>query len=128
MSWWVMAFFLIAGGALSSSFIPVFTEYVSTGRNEEAWKIFSTVASVMTVVVLCFVVAGEVFTVRHVFGFGRDAPDGVIALDDLYAAADIDPVASIEHARAFPPGPAASSRTWRRSSPPPSPSRGTAAP
>jgi acyl-CoA synthetase (AMP-forming)/AMP-acid ligase II len=50
-------------------------------------------------------VAGEVFTVRHVFGFGRDAPDGVIALDDLYAAEDVDPVASIEHARAFPPGP-----------------------
>ena len=52
-------------------------------------------------------VAAEIFSVRHVCGFGRGAPDGVIALDDLYLAETIDPVASIEHARVFPPGPGA---------------------
>src|SRR5206468_10732746 len=52
-------------------------------------------------------VAAEIFSVRHVCGFGRDPPDGVVALDDLYLAETIEPVASIEHERAFPPGPGA---------------------
>jgi putative peptidoglycan lipid II flippase len=57
-----LLFFLIAGGALSSAFIPVFTEYVATGREKEAWRIFSVVASVMTLVVLGFILLGEIFT------------------------------------------------------------------
>jgi hypothetical protein len=52
-------------------------------------------------------IAAEVFSIRHVCGFGCDPPDGVIALDDLYMAEMIEPVASIEHERAFPPGPGA---------------------
>jgi hypothetical protein len=35
--------------------------------------------------------AAEVFTVRHVFGFGRDPPDGMIALDDPSPAAGLGP-------------------------------------
>ncbi len=57
-----LLFFLIAGGALSSAFIPVFTEYVATGREKEAWRIFSVVAAVMTIVVTGFILLGEVFT------------------------------------------------------------------
>ncbi len=57
-----LLFFLIAGGALSSAFIPVFTDYVSTDREVEAWRIFSVVASVMTIVVMVFIVLGEIFT------------------------------------------------------------------
>jgi putative peptidoglycan lipid II flippase len=58
-----LLFFLIAGGALSGAFIPVFTEYVSTDREKEAWRIFSVVAAVMTLVVSAFIVLGEIFTV-----------------------------------------------------------------
>ena len=36
--------------------------------------------------------AAEVFGVRHVCGFGRDPPDGVIPLDDLHAAGNLDPL------------------------------------
>jgi hypothetical protein len=36
-------------------------------------------------------VAADVFGVRHVCGFGRDPPDGVIPLDDLGAAERSDP-------------------------------------
>ena len=42
-----LLFFLIAGGALSSAFIPVFTEKITHGKEEEAWHVFSTVATVM---------------------------------------------------------------------------------
>lgn len=56
-----LLFYLVAGGALSSAFIPVFTEHLATGREREAWRIFSTVACVMFVLVGAFVVVGWVF-------------------------------------------------------------------
>jgi putative peptidoglycan lipid II flippase len=56
-----LLFFLIAGGALSSSFVPVFTEYLTRGQEEEAWKVFSVVATFMTLVVTGLVLIGEVF-------------------------------------------------------------------
>lgn len=43
-----LLFFLIAGGALSSSFIPVFSEYLHTNREREAWEIFSAVVTLMS--------------------------------------------------------------------------------
>jgi putative peptidoglycan lipid II flippase len=57
-----LLFFLIAGGALSSAFIPVFSEYVTKDKEKEAWRIFSVVASVMTIVVMFFILIGEIFT------------------------------------------------------------------
>ncbi len=56
-----LLFFLIAGGALSSSFIPVFTEYITNGEDDKAWKVFSVVATFMTVVVTAFIIFGEIF-------------------------------------------------------------------
>ena len=44
--------------------------------------------------------AAEAFTVRHVCGFGAHPPDGVIGLDDLYAAAQSGPLAAIASERA----------------------------
>ena len=54
-------FFAIAGGALSSAFIPVFSEYLHTKREREAWHIFSSVASIMSAVVLTFIVLAWIF-------------------------------------------------------------------
>jgi putative peptidoglycan lipid II flippase len=56
-----LLFYLIAGGALSSAFIPVFTELMTHERKEDAWRVFSTVFCVMFVVVGAFVVVGEIF-------------------------------------------------------------------
>lgn len=52
-----LLFFLISGGALSSAFIPVFTEYLHTDRERDAWKVFSVVTTVMTLIVAGFIVA-----------------------------------------------------------------------
>jgi putative peptidoglycan lipid II flippase len=53
-------FYLIAGGALSSAFIPVFTEYMERGEEREAWRLFSIVSVATTVVVGLFIVLGEI--------------------------------------------------------------------
>lgn len=44
--------YLVAGGALSSTFIPLFTRFWDRGREAEAWRFFSTLASVMGVVLV----------------------------------------------------------------------------
>jgi len=58
-----LLFFLVAGGALSSAFIPVFSEYLHTDREEEAWKVFSSVVTIMSVIVLSFIILAYVFAV-----------------------------------------------------------------
>jgi len=50
-----LLFFLIAGGALSSAFIPVFSEYLHTDREDEAWHIFSSVTTIMSILVFVFI-------------------------------------------------------------------------
>lgn len=40
-------FYLIAGGALGSAFIPTFTAYLAGGNEEEAWKLASAVLNLL---------------------------------------------------------------------------------
>jgi putative peptidoglycan lipid II flippase len=56
-----LLFFLIAGGALSSAFIPVFTSYWAKGEEVEAWKVFSTLATLMGLLVLVFIIFAGVY-------------------------------------------------------------------
>jgi len=56
-----LLFYLIAGGALSSAFVPVFVEHISAGKREEAWRLFSIIATVMAVIVGGFIILGEIF-------------------------------------------------------------------
>ncbi len=56
-----LLFYLIAGGALSSAFIPVFSEYLHTDREDEAWHVFSVVVSLMSAVVLAFIIVAWIF-------------------------------------------------------------------
>jgi len=44
-------FMLIAGGGLSSAFIPVFSEFIYTDRDEDAWKVFSVVTTICAIAV-----------------------------------------------------------------------------
>jgi putative peptidoglycan lipid II flippase len=56
-----LLFFLIAGGALSSAFIPVFSEYLHTEREDEAWHIFSVVTTIMSILVFAFIGIAWIF-------------------------------------------------------------------
>jgi putative peptidoglycan lipid II flippase len=53
--------YLIAGGSLSITFIPVFAKYVAENNEEEGWRIFSTVVTVMGFALVVLVAAGEIF-------------------------------------------------------------------
>ena len=69
-----LLFFLIAGGALSSAFIPVFSEYLHTEREKEAWHIFSVVTTFMSILVVGFIIVAWIFAtpLSHMIAPGTD--------------------------------------------------------
>jgi putative peptidoglycan lipid II flippase len=58
--------YLIAGGSLSITFIPVFAKYVAEQREDEGWRVFSTVVTVMGFVLVTLVVLGEIYAAHLV--------------------------------------------------------------
>jgi putative peptidoglycan lipid II flippase len=52
--------YLVAGGALSVTFIPVFAKYMAESQEDEGWHVFSTVISVMGIALIVLVLAGEI--------------------------------------------------------------------
>jgi putative peptidoglycan lipid II flippase len=57
-----LLYFFLSSGALSGAFIPVFTERLHTGREREAWEIFSITACFMGLVLGCAILLSEIFT------------------------------------------------------------------
>lgn len=53
--------YLVAGGSLSITFIPVFAKYMAEDNEEEGWYVFSTVITSMVLLLIILVVAGEIF-------------------------------------------------------------------
>lgn len=70
--------YLVAGGALSSTFVPVFKEYLHQNKPRAASKTFSVVATVTIIVATLFVVLAEIWT-----------PQFVRALNGGYDAAQV---------------------------------------
>lgn len=58
--------YLLAGGALASTFIPVFKEHLQLNKPKTAWQIFSIVATVTAVVAGLFVAIAEIWTPEFV--------------------------------------------------------------
>lgn len=56
-----MIFMLVAGGGLSSAFLPVFSDYWHKNKRDEAWKIFSVI------VTACFVVGSFLVLLAWVY-------------------------------------------------------------
>ncbi len=53
---------LLVGGALSSAFIPVFTQYLAQDKEEEAWYVASTFINLTGILLFIFMVFGMIFT------------------------------------------------------------------
>lgn len=51
--------YLLAGGALSITFIPIFSRCLAEGREEDGHRSFSAVATIMGIAMLFFVIVGE---------------------------------------------------------------------
>jgi len=56
-----LLYFLLSSGALSSAFIPVFTEYWTKGEEDEAWKVFSVIGTLILLVLTTLIVICEIF-------------------------------------------------------------------
>jgi putative peptidoglycan lipid II flippase len=54
--------YLVTGGSLSLTFIPVFAQYLAGKREEEGWHVFSTVLTFMSLLLLGLVGVAEIFT------------------------------------------------------------------
>lgn len=57
-----LMYYLLVGGALSAAFIPVFTEYLAKGKEEEAWYIGSSFLNLIFLLLLIFTVLGVIFS------------------------------------------------------------------
>jgi len=53
--------YLLAGASLSVIFIPVFTKYMAQDQEDEGWRVFSTVITFMSILLVLAVGAGEIF-------------------------------------------------------------------
>ncbi len=56
--------YLLAGGSLSITFIPIFARYLAEGREEDGYRSFSAIATAMGIAMLFFVILGEFLAER----------------------------------------------------------------
>ena len=73
-------FMLIAGGGLSSAFMPAFSDLWHKGKEREAWRMFSVVITITTLVVSALVVVVFLLTPWIAGLFGGANPPEVVAL------------------------------------------------
>ncbi len=55
-------YLLLVGGALSAAFIPIFSSYISTGREDEAWESASIVFNYILLFLLILITVGYIYT------------------------------------------------------------------
>ncbi|RYG46411.1 murein biosynthesis integral membrane protein MurJ, partial [bacterium] len=72
-------FMLIAGGGLSSAFIPVFSGLLHTDREDEAWDVFSVVVTCCSILATVLIIGAWIFTPQIVQYFQGNKPDSVVA-------------------------------------------------
>lgn len=56
-----LLYFLMAGGAARTAFVPVFTEYLARGKMKEGWRVFSSVFFLLMILGGSIVLLGTVF-------------------------------------------------------------------
>ncbi|MDR2712617.1 MAG: murein biosynthesis integral membrane protein MurJ [Clostridiales bacterium] len=55
-------YYILVGGALTAAFIPVFSQYVTTGQEKEGWKVVSIVFNLIMSLLLLGVILAAIFT------------------------------------------------------------------
>jgi len=72
--------YLLAGGALSITFIPIFSRYLAEGREEDGYRSFSAIATVMGLAMLFFIILAEFLAERLVPVIAPGFPPDQIAV------------------------------------------------
>lgn len=69
-------YYLLVGGALSSAFIPVFSSYIATNKEEDGWDVASTIFNLVMILMFVGIVIGIIFTPQliHILvpGFNKE--------------------------------------------------------
>lgn len=85
--------YLVAGGSLSLTFIPILTRCIAEKREEDGWHVFSTVITVMDILLVLGICLGEIFAPHLVQviapGFHGAERDRVIFLTRLMLPAQL---------------------------------------
>lgn len=55
-------YYLLVGGALSSAFIPVFSSYIATKKEEDGWLVASTIFNIIMILMSIGIVLGIIFS------------------------------------------------------------------
>ncbi len=61
-----LIYLLVSGGAMTAAFIPIFTEFITTGKEKEGWRFASTVWNMIAVFLIVVIIIGEVFSNKAV--------------------------------------------------------------
>ncbi|MGE5753504.1 MAG: murein biosynthesis integral membrane protein MurJ [Deltaproteobacteria bacterium] len=72
--------YLLAGGSLSITFIPIFSRYLAEGREKEGFHSFSSIATIMGIAMLFFVILGEFLAERLIPLIAPGFPPDQIAI------------------------------------------------
>jgi len=72
--------YLLAGGSLSITFIPIFARYLADGKEEDGYRSFSAIATIMGVAMVLFVILGEFLAERLIPLIAPGFPPDQIAL------------------------------------------------
>ncbi len=54
--------YLLAGGAFSLSFIPIFVSFTVKNKEDRAWRLYSNIVSIMSVILIILIIILEIFT------------------------------------------------------------------
>ena len=57
-----LIYFALVGGALSSAFIPVFSSYLATKKEEDGYEVASTILNLVSIAAMILIVIGLIFT------------------------------------------------------------------
>lgn len=61
-----LLYWLLVGGVLSAALIPVLSEYIAKGREEEGWKVISSVINVIFLALCVMVVTAIIFAPKFI--------------------------------------------------------------
>ena len=53
--------YLVAGGALATVFVPVFTQYWTQEKREDAWTVLQTVITAVSIIAIVFIIGLEIY-------------------------------------------------------------------
>ncbi len=73
-------FQVMAGGAVGAAFIPVFTGYLAQGKNEEGWRVVSTIFNMAILLMSPVVVLLMIFSPQVISLLTPDFPPDLLAL------------------------------------------------